>query len=516
MSREPVGPLRARVVAKLSIVVPIRAGVLAMWLVPIAAQQPDRLAIRVESNQVVVPVRVYYKDRLTRAPGRKEPDCDMENWKKFAALQPTEIYLPPDCDELEIPNLTLGDFHVFEDGVEQKINSVTVEGGAATTVRDNFGRHDEHSYTPRGKWSTTEVEGLGPIESIHVYLIAYAPPKSNSTPCHQIKIKVAHRNALALARTQYCGIENSPSDPLNGTRFGKQLEEQALLDKPGKIPLASQTSVFLAQPSKGRVDLALAFPWNSLKRRWEHGSHLATIGLLGMVYGNDGTRIARFSDFACCSQEQNLPMQASEPAEAYPEFDPTFLPARYETQLDLPPGRYRLVVILGDGSKVGRAAFDVHVDDYNRKQLALSSVALCKRFLPADRAAKEAAAANLAPQYVPLVSRGTQFVPAGDTHFRKGEPMFAYFEVYQPQSPGRSPGGTLVHLRITDGKTGEVKSDTGPRDVSSFVEANSSTIHVSESIAVEKLPPGSYRLEVQASDSAGRQTDWRISTFSVE
>ena len=48
------------------------------------------------------------------------------------------------------------------------------------------------------------------------------------------------------------------------------------------------------------------------------------------------------------------------------------------------------------------------------------------------------------------------------------------------------------------------------------MEAGKSVIPVSEQITTTKLAKGSYRIEVQASDSAGRSTPWRTATFNVE
>jgi len=60
------------------------------------------------------------------------------------------------------------------------------------------------------------------------------------------------------------------------------------------------------------------------------------------------------------------------------------------------------------------------IEPYDGKQLALSSVALCKTLRSAAVAAKEAAQANFAPRYVPLVSKDILFSPTGDTTFTKG------------------------------------------------------------------------------------------------
>jgi predicted phage tail protein len=158
----------------------------------------------------------------------------------------------------------------------------------------------------------------------------------------------------------------------------------------------------------------------------------------------------------------------------------------------------------------------LNIDSYDGKQLAISSVILCKRFRDATVAAQEATAVNLAPRYVPLVSKGVQFTPTGDTTFRKGEPSFAYFEVYEPLLTGTPAATVQTQLRITDVKTGQIKVDTGSRSAADWIEPGKSAIHIAVQIDVAKLPPSTYRLEVQATDSAGKRTVWRAANFTVE
>jgi len=197
------------------------------------------------------------------------------------------------------------------------------------------------------------------VYSFLLYLIAYVPPQSGVGSCHQIEVKVDRRDAFVDARSKYCNTKHSPSDPL-----------------------------------------------------------YAKNGILGMVYRKDGTLATRFSDFGCRSP--NLPAfyigGSLSPYRPHPERDHPMIPNRYETQIDLPPGECRLLLVLSHGSKFGRGQTPLTVESYDRKQLGVSSLALCKRF-------HEAAAVNPAPDLVLLVSKGVEFTPAGDTRFKKHRPF---------------------------------------------------------------------------------------------
>jgi hypothetical protein len=112
------------------------------------------------------------------------------------------------------------------------------------------------------------------------------------------------------------------------------------------------------------------------------------------------------------------------------DFVPVILPSRYETQINLAAGEeYDLQVVLSDGKKFGRAVTRLNIESYDGRQLAISSVALCNRFQDAGVAAREVDAVKLAPEYVPLVSRGVQVTPSADTKFKRGEPLIAYYEI---------------------------------------------------------------------------------------
>lgn len=492
----------------------------------VLSQTEDPFSIRVESNLVLVHAEVYDRDRMyvwTAA----DRQCQTANDNMFNQLRPSEPFLPKDCRiENAIRDLTARDFHVFEDGIEQEVESVRLEGWAGNATRDNLGEHYEWSFTPRGKWSATDLTAWSHSGfAVHYYRIAYVPTKREQGKCHQIRVTVDRPHAVVFASDQYCYTEHPATDPLDGTRFGKQMETDLDSDKRGKIPLSLQASFFYTDAQKARVDIVLGFPWDRLKREWIYSDLHAMIGVLGRLYGRHGSLAARFSDFGCCSSESQASHMifANPDLYSYPDpydfrsrLDPVFLPSRYETQIDLPAGQYDLQVVLSDGKKFGRALTRLSIDSYDGKQLAISSVALCKRFRDAGAAAQEAAAANLAPRYVPLVSKGVQVTPSADINFKRGEPLIAYFEVYEPLLSQQPTTAVQVHMRIVDAKTGVKKVDFPALDAAPYMRQGTTMIPIGDELMIGQLPKGNYRLEVQATDSAGRSTPWRTTSFTLE
>lgn len=534
------------------------------------ATVPER-QLTVQTNLVLIPVFVYDASRMARAP-TEEMSCARTAVVTFFKLAPTEPYLPKDCDVTEVQGLTARDFRLFEDGVEQQIGSF--EAGAwRTVVRDNLGWHLQASATPRGIWSLSELSTLKkvPVVTTHFHILAYVP-RDVKEGCHRIRVEVNRANLLVFARDEYCDGQ-SPSDPMFGTRQGKDLERMLDSDKRGKIPLSLRAATFYTAANRCLVDLCLRLP-NDLYRKWDPSSWTlyARIGIMGVIRRKDGTIAARFSDLLYPSywptfdqggakyiawEQGTTNLSTAIPqlltrstagkvaisdsgtgnstlaltfggaaGEITPDYaaiktaldssDPFWLPTRYETQVDLPAGDYDLEVVLGDGWNSGRVKMSLTIEAYDGKQLAMSSVALCKSLRSAAVAAKEAAQANFAPQYVPLVSKDILFTPTGDTSFAKGEPLFAYFEVYEPQPAENLAVPVSVHMRILDSSTGQLKEDFAPIDVSAYRQAGSSVLRIGRKVPIDRLPTGNYSLEVQTTTSTGRGSAWQRANFEVK
>lgn len=266
-------------------------------------QNDDTPAIHTQSKQVIVFVQVFHKGWLERSGSTKELNCVIEAKKRFSSLDLSQPYTPADCADSVFRGLTANEFHIFEDGAEQKIQSLTFgfsELGVVDT-RDNLGHHYVDSYPSRGTWIFPEerLAGLPNVveEILPVYRIAYTPPQSPEGFCHRIRVKVDRRDAEVFARSKYCPFQENPSDPLRGTELGKRLDKNMNSGKAGKIRLSSQLSSFRNGMGQNRVNIALEFPWKSFKVHWlECGDYYTTIGILGFVTDDRGSVINRFTD----------------------------------------------------------------------------------------------------------------------------------------------------------------------------------------------------------------------------
>ncbi len=102
-----------------------------------------------------------------------------------------------------------------------------------------------------------------------------------------------------------------------------------------------------------------------------------------------------------------------------------------------------------------------------------------------------------------------------DAHLSKGNPLSVYFEIYEPLLE-TNKADVFYSVRITDLKTGTLMMNTGHMRAADWVIPGNVVIPIGLKLATEKLGAGSYRLEIQASDSAGRQSEWRQATFVIK
>lgn len=404
--------------------------------------------------------------------------------------------------------LTAEKFRLFEDGNQEKIEDVhPVAPDDIQVWTDNLGAHTEAAVGPRGTWSTADYtpESLKAARSAHLFLISYSPPASPLGSCHTISLKVPHASQLLYSK-EYCNLTAAGPDPLKGTPKGQKLEEFLASGKQGKIHPMLQSTAFYESSEKTRVHIDVEFPFKEVEpHSWKNGA-LPT-ALLIAAYGKDGSVAARLSE--------SVPAETM--FESFSMFEPlkdaaeVATSTRYDSQIELPPGQYTLAVAYEHGNYFGVVKEPLVIDSFAQNQFTISSIALCKRV-------RDVGAVPVASEFVPLVAGKYEFTPAGDTVFRKGDSLMAYFELYEPEHGTlRNPLHVSYTMQIANEQTGVVALKT-TESADSWIRPGKSTI----SVAVEpvlsklKLSPGKYEFEIQASDSAGRSTPQRKSEFTIE
>ena len=243
----------------------------AIALCTLASATPAQEAIRVEANQILVPVFVLDKDRLDRL--RNNPETLFR-----AALAGDMKVVDTITDGIAIRGLTTADFHVFDDGKEQIIQNISYVRTPYRDVRDNTGHHTEFVGSGGGKWSTVEwPPGLIADIVPPSYVIAYALPDSPENSCHRIRVTVNRGHALVGARDEYCNVKHDASDPIKGTKLGTQLENEIASAKDDKVDVSLLAMPLFTNSDAARVHISVDWSWGSRQPQ------STTIGVLGLT-----------------------------------------------------------------------------------------------------------------------------------------------------------------------------------------------------------------------------------------
>jgi VWFA-related protein len=346
----------------------------------------------------------------------------------------------------------------------------------------------------------TGLEKIGK-ELSEYYVLGYTPPTPEDGSCHALKVKVDRSGAQVRARTGYCAVR--PTDFLADKPVAKQLEAHAMGSESGDIAGSAAAPFFYTSPGTARVNLALDLAGSSIKFNKDKGNYHAVLNILGVAVKGDGTVAARFSDAIDLQlDKKQLDDFASRPY-------------HYENQFFIASGQYTLKLAVNTGDKYGKFEVPLVVDPYDKAQFSMSGLALSKEFHKVSDMS-ENLDTLLLQERTPLVTQGLQLVPSGGSAFKKSERAAVYLEVYEPPSADSSTPKVSLKLNILDEKTGKSELEAGVPDTGSSVVPGNPAIPMGVPLPISSLQPGTYIVELTATDSAGHSTAARKATFTVE
>jgi VWFA-related protein len=332
-------------------------------------------------------------------------------------------------------------------------------------------------------------------EQDQYYVLGYTPPESEEGSCHTLRVKVERSGTDVRARTGYCN--SRPQDLLAGNSTEKDLETRAAAAQAGNVSATMALPFFYTSANVARVNVAMEISTSNIKFDKQKGKFHSTINVLGLAYLPDGSVGARFSDAV------KLDFDDKKQMEAFKEQ-----PMHYENQFDVASGKYNLKVVFASGGEsFGKVEMPLAVDPYDSKQFSMGALALSKEVRKASDLGTGLDALLLEDR-VPLIADGMQLVPYGSNHFKKGDLVAFYTELYEPllvSGDPKTPPVVAFELRVLDGKTGEQKEDTGLMRVGLPAQTGSPTVPLAAKVPTGSLTPGSYKVEIKAVDDAGKE-----------
>ena len=337
------------------------------------------------------------------------------------------------------------------------------------------------------------------------YLLGYTPPESDEGTCHTLRVKVERSGTTVRARTGYCNARSR--DMLAKNPKEKVLENRAAGEQPGDVTASMLLPFFYTAPNQARVNVAMEIAPQAMKFEKDKGKLHAELNILGIAYRADGSVGARFSDTV------KLTFENKKEVEAFNEK-----PYHYENQFDIAAGQYRFKVVFSSGGEsFGKIEKPLAVESYDGQKLAMSAMAFSTSYQPASSMGT-ALDALLIEDRTPLVAQGIQMFPTGSNRFKATDKPLIYFEVYEPLLASAEPPKDLMialQFHVLDAKTGAEKVDSGAYRIPVPTTGGNPAIPSGAQVPVASLTPGSYRLVLNAIDTAGNKSQ-RLADFEVQ
>ena len=483
---------------------------------------------RTESRQVIVEAEVWEKNGgKTGKEDRSTDAAGLRGYQKGDLKS-----LPPPAR-----GLAAADFHVFDNGTEQRINFFREEDFPTIDITKQW----DFFPTANGIWGYSTSYAISATEpATATYFLGYVPSRLRPGECHTIQVDAEDRETVWLNRPKYCAPDANNTASKKEARLRSRMEQLLSSDARESAKAHIQASVFwssgvlalaaetppspsaTAQPaneftyiaevhdSKAPASVHIAVAFNLFPLMWNCPENGGEIHILGVAYRVRSQAAGQFEGAFTCQHWKNPVIS---------QFLRTPLlsvPSRFDTQIDLSPGDYDLRVVVSDGTKFGQSKVPLHVEPLDPQRITISDVTVCDFLRNASWILRDTASVSPFPlNPAPLVSKNVQFFPAIDGRVRPLAPVSLYFEIYKSSL---DTDGTAIYYnaRVTDLKTGTLVMNTGPISAAKWVVPGNAVIPIGLNLDTKKLLKGSYRFEVQASDSAGRQSERRSTVFSIE
>jgi hypothetical protein len=441
--------------------------------------------------------------------------------------------------------LSANDFRIFDNGAEQKINYLEES--------DFFWRDidDQRFFYPhiQGTWGGFLSEGVWLAAPASTYTIGYTPPPSQTGDCHTIRV-VAGDNEVVLNRSRYCNTDEGDTATAESRILAAQMETFSKSGKRGSIRVSSRPFVFwssrvlslmrdnpgstgsasasasanytyvvVVHDSKAPATVQIATEYELETKKWDYPcpSDHAALHVFGVVYKASGEVAARFGDsFPCRGKKSSYLIDFGWEPVGIDTASWLAIPSRFSTQVELRPGDYDVHVVVSDGHKFGQARMPLRVEPLDGQALTISDLALNGILRDASWLLRDATLVSPAPLVPsPLVSKQAQFIPVPDARLPKKSSLPLYFEIYEPLLADRG-AEVYFRMKITDLKDGTLVMNAEPTSAAQCVTPGNVVVPVALNVDTEKFQSGLYKIEVQASDSVGRTTEWRMAKFEIQ
>jgi hypothetical protein len=241
------------------------------------------------------------------------------------------------------------------------------------------------------------------------------------------------------------------------------------------------------------VPITLQIPNNQMSFQSKDGVHTASLNLFARVSSLSGRTVQTFEDTIRRDFPDSL-LQASLRSSSI-----------YQKAVPLRPGLYRLDVVIKDttSNNVGVVNTRLAVPPFDDDKLQASTLILADEISAV--AAKDIGVGM-------FVIGSTKVRPKLDHSFTPAQPMGIYLQLYNLKIDDKThKNNASIDFEIFQGN----QSIKHVVQTSEQLHQSGEQLTVQESVPLQNLPPGKYRIDVKATDAVANQTVSRTSEFTV-
>jgi len=262
----------------------------------------------------------------------------------------------------------------------------------------------------------------------------------------------------------------------------QQLQEQLLSDlSPTDLPIHGAAGYFRLKPNRYFVPMSFIVPGSQVQFSRSSDKEKATLDVLGVIRDPQKRIVAWIRDTVKLAVATTADVRHKN--------------VQYDTSFELPPGRYDVKLVIRENQigTVGSLETSLVVPDIERETLKISSVMLSTQ---RQQAVRKKGVVN------PLVRNGQQLTANVARVVSATQPMFFYFEVYDPVNPGGASTAARVLSNVTCYRGTQRALQTGLVAVNQVNDVDRKAVAVELEVGPNQLPPGLYSCQVNIVDDA--------------
>ena len=376
-------------------------------------------------------------------------------------------------------------------------------------------------------WTYNEMEGIG--QSIELefvdptgtgeFTLTYDPGAKDAfatTPGMGDTIAEAQGTADRNQR-QMLGGASTMAQPYGGTQRPSSMDEFTRIDQYAKvqqappvkfkdlqevvdsrivrdqIPFTYRFDFLRVTADTVLVPITVQIPNHVMGFQVHEGVHTATLDLFARISTLSGRVVQTFED----TIRRDFPDSLLEPSLKANSI--------YQKAVPLSPGLYRLDVVLKDtgNGNVGVINTRLAVPPFEDDKLSTSSLILADEMTPV--AAKEIGIGQ-------FVIGSTKVRPKLDQTFSTSDQMGVFLQLYNLKTDDKThKNSASVDMKVLQGDT----QITHLVQTSEQLHQTGQEMTLEQAVPLALLPPGKYRLQIQATDALANQTVSRSTEFTV-